>query len=102
MSVSDLLWTLAFLLIVVLAVLGNLTVLWIVLGAVAFGMEKDIFSRNDLLGKKKMQSPTNSFLVNISVADIGMALFNCLPSFLFMRDNEWLFGAVGCSICQFR
>ena len=48
-----------------------------------------------------MQSPTNSFLVNISVADIGMALFNCLPSFLFMRDSEWVFGAVWCTVCQF-
>ena len=53
------------------------------------------------LAKKKMQSPTNSFLVNISLADIGMALFNCLPSFVFMRDREWVFGPVICSVCQF-
>ena len=32
MSLSDLLWTLAFTMIVMLAVLGNLTVLWIVIG----------------------------------------------------------------------
>ena len=34
MSLSDLLWTLAFTMIVMLAVLGNLTVLWIVIGSV--------------------------------------------------------------------
>ena len=35
-----------------------------------------------------MRSPTNSFLVNLSIADIGMAVLNCLPGFHFMRDNQ--------------
>ena len=39
-------------------------------------------------GKRRMRSPTNSFLVNLSIADIGMAVLNCLPGFLFMRDNQ--------------
>jgi len=63
--------------------IGNVTVLWIV------------------LGKKRMQSPTNSFLVNISIADIGMAVLNCLPSFIFMRDNVWILGSFFCSVSHF-
>ena len=34
-----------------------------------------------------MRSRTNSFLVNLSIADLGMAIFNCAPSFIFMRDR---------------
>ena len=34
-----------------------------------------------------MRSRKNSFLVNLSIADLGMAIFNCVPSFIFMRDR---------------
>ena len=62
-----------------------------------------------------MRSRTNIFLVNLSIADLGMAIFNCVPSFIFMRDRlvtffllfstnncrEWVFGSFLCSFCQF-
>ena len=34
-----------------------------------------------------MRSVTNYFLVNLAVADMGMAMFNCIPSFIFMLDR---------------
>ena len=34
-----------------------------------------------------MRNVTNYFLVNLAVADLGMATLNCIPSFIFMRDR---------------
>ena len=34
-----------------------------------------------------MWTVTNYFLLNLTVADIMMATFNCLPSFIYMRDR---------------
>ena len=48
-----------------------------------------------------MRCPTNSFLVNLAVADMGMAILNCFPSFLYMRDREWVLGPVLCTVSQF-
>ena len=49
-----------------------------------------------------MKSHTNLFLVNLSLADLGLAIFNCIPSFLSMRDGVWLLGSAICKISQFR
>ena len=45
----------------VISILGNTLVLWTV------------------LAHRRMWSLTNYFLVNLAVADLGMAVFNCIP-----------------------
>ena len=39
-----------------------------------------------------MRSVTNYFLVNLALADIGMATLNCIPNFIYMRDR-WAVGS---------
>jgi hypothetical protein len=34
-----------------------------------------------------MRNIPNYFLANLALADLGMALFNCFPSFLFLKDQ---------------
>ena len=34
-----------------------------------------------------MWSITNYFLVNLTLTDLMMSIFNCIPSFIFMRDR---------------
>merc|ERR1719220_476900 len=76
-------WTAAFIFLLVTSILGNTLVLWTVL-----------FHR-------RMWSLTNYFLVNLAIADLGMATLNCIPSFIFMRDRHWIFGAFYCSFNSF-
>ena len=35
-----------------------------------------------------MWSITNYFLVNLTLVDLMMSIFNCIPSFIFMRDRS--------------
>jgi len=79
----DLVWTLAFSSIVVTSLLGNCLVIWIV------------------TAHRRMWSVTNYFLLNLAVADILMATFNCIFSFIYMRDREWHYGSFYCSLNQF-
>lgn len=37
---------------------------------------------------RAMWSVTNYFLVNLTIADLMMSIFNCIPSFIFMRDRS--------------
>ena len=60
-SAGDIIWTIAFSVILVASILGNTLVLWTV------------------LAHRRMWSLTNYFLVNLAVADLGMAVFNCIP-----------------------
>ena len=60
-SVEDIIWTTAFSVILVTSILGNTLVLWTV------------------LAHRRMWSLTNYFLVNLAIADLGMAVFNCIP-----------------------
>ena len=60
-SPEDIAWTTAFSVILVASILGNTLVLWTV------------------LAHRRMWSLTNYFLVNLAVADLGMAVFNCIP-----------------------
>ena len=60
-SLEDIFWTMAFSLILVASILGNTLVLWTV------------------LAHRRMWSLTNYFLVNLAAADLGMAIFNCIP-----------------------
>lgn len=60
-SAGDIIWTTTFSVILVASILGNTLVLWTV------------------LAHRRMWSLTNYFLVNLAVADLGMAVFNCIP-----------------------
>lgn len=82
-SLSQLLWTFCFALILVISILGNCIVLWII------------------LAHRTMWSVTNYFLVNVTVADLLMSTLNCIPSFIFMRDRVWIFGFYYCKINNF-
>src|SRR5688500_4330371 len=61
----QLFWTLIFGVMVLIAIIGNLTVMAIV------------------LSHKKMRSVTNFFLLNLSIADLATAVFNAIFNFVF-------------------
>ncbi|XP_064098089.1 tachykinin-like peptides receptor 86C [Macrobrachium nipponense] len=77
------LWVLAFGIMILGACVGNVVVIRIV------------------LGNQRMRTTTNYFLVNLSVADLFMTLFNCVFNFVFMLKSHWAFGSVYCTISQF-
>ena len=54
-----------------------------------------------LLGHKTMWTSTNYFLVNLSFTDLLMTIFNGVFNFIYMRDNDWPFGSVYCTINHF-
>ena len=53
------------------------------------------------LGHRDMRRLANTFLVNLALANLIMVIFNCIPSFLFMRNGNWGFGATACTLSQF-
>ena len=53
------------------------------------------------LGHKRMWTSTNYFLVNLSFTDLLMTILNGLFNFIYMRDNDWPFGSVYCTINNF-
>ncbi|XP_064079239.1 tachykinin-like peptides receptor 86C [Macrobrachium nipponense] len=77
------LWVMAFGLMILGACVGNIVVIRIV------------------LGNQRMRTTTNYFLVNLSVADLFMTLFNCVFNFVFMLKSHWAFGSIYCTISQF-
>ncbi|RWS30686.1 tachykinin-like peptides receptor 86C [Leptotrombidium deliense] len=79
----QIIWSTLFVTMVLGAVLGNLLVIWII------------------LGHKKMRTKTNIFLLNLSVADLMMATLNALFNFVFMLKSHWPFGLVYCTISNF-
>ena len=52
-------------------------------------------------GHKRMWTSTNYFLVNLSFTDLLMTILNGLFNFIYMRDNDWPFGSVYCTINNF-
>ena len=48
-----------------------------------------------------MWTSTNYFLVNLSFTDLLMTILNGLFNFIYMRDNDWPFGSVYCTINNF-
>ncbi|XP_042241121.1 tachykinin-like peptides receptor 86C [Homarus americanus] len=80
---QQVLWVLAFGVMILGACIGNTIVIRIV------------------LGNQRMRTTTNYFLVNLSVADLFMTLFNCIFNFVFMLKSHWAFGSIYCTISQF-
>lgn len=50
---------------------------------------------------RRMRTTTNYFLVNLSISDLLMSLFNCIFNFTYMLDSHWPFGAIYCTINNF-
>ncbi|XP_048364624.1 neuromedin-K receptor [Sphaerodactylus townsendi] len=77
------LWSLAYSLMVAVAVFGNLIVIWII------------------LAHKRMRTVTNYFLVNLAFSDASVAAFNTLVNFTFALHGEWYFGEAYCRFQNF-
>lgn len=76
-------WALVFGIMVFVSVVGNITVIWIV------------------LAHRRMRTVTNFFLVNLTIADLATATFNAIFNFVFMLNSHWPFGHVYCVINNF-
>lgn len=72
------LWTAAYLALVLVAVIGNATVIWII------------------LAHQRMRTVTNYFIVNLALADLCMAAFNAAFNFVYASHNIWYFGRAFC------
>ncbi|XP_052497074.1 substance-K receptor [Budorcas taxicolor] len=72
------LWTAAYLALVLVAVMGNATVIWII------------------LAHQRMRTVTNYFIVNLALADLCMAAFNAAFNFVYASHNIWYFGLAFC------
>ncbi|XP_067388461.1 substance-P receptor [Emydura macquarii macquarii] len=77
------LWAVAYSLIVVVAVVGNIVVMWII------------------LAHKRMRTVTNYFLVNLAFAEASMAAFNTVVNFTYAIHNEWYYGLTYCKFHNF-
>ncbi|XP_076058574.1 tachykinin-like peptides receptor 86C [Oratosquilla oratoria] len=80
---QQVLWISAFALMISVACIGNILVLWIV------------------IANKRMRTTTNYFLINLSIADLMMATFNCAFNLAFLLNGDWPFGAAYCTFSQF-
>jgi tachykinin-like receptor len=76
-------WSILFGAIVIVATVGNLVVVWIV------------------LAHKRMRTVTNYLLVNLSIADAMVSTINVIPNYIYMSTQHWPFGALYCKIVQF-
>ncbi|XP_031829539.1 tachykinin-like peptides receptor 99D isoform X2 [Nomia melanderi] len=79
----QMIWTLLFAGIIIVATSGNLIVIWIV------------------LAHKRMRTVTNYFLVNLSIADAMASTLNVTVNYIYMLNSHWPFGTLYCKICQF-
>ncbi|KAG8230362.1 hypothetical protein J437_LFUL010574 [Ladona fulva] len=79
----QLIWTLLFAVMVVVATGGNVIVIWIV------------------LAHKRMRTVTNYFLVNLSVADTMVSTLNVTFNYTYMLNSDWPFGTLYCKVSQF-
>lgn len=72
------LWATAYLALVLVAVTGNATVIWII------------------LAHERMRTVTNYFIINLALADLCMAAFNATFNFIYASHNIWYFGRAFC------
>uniref|UniRef100_H3A6U7 Substance-P receptor n=1 Tax=Latimeria chalumnae TaxID=7897 RepID=H3A6U7_LATCH len=77
------LWAIAYSVIVIIAVVGNIIVMWVI------------------LAHKRMRTVTNYFLVNLAFAEASMAAFNTVINFTYASHNEWYYGHEYCMFHNF-
>ncbi|XP_054168321.1 tachykinin-like peptides receptor 99D [Oppia nitens] len=80
---QQILWTIVFGTMVIVAAGGNIIVIWIV------------------LAHKRMRTVTNYFLVNLSLADTMVSTLNVIFNFIYMLNSDWPFGQFYCKISNF-
>ncbi|XP_012283345.1 tachykinin-like peptides receptor 99D [Orussus abietinus] len=79
----QMIWTVLFAGMIVVATGGNLIVIWIV------------------LAHKRMRTVTNYFLVNLSIADAMVSTLNVTFNYTYMLNSHWPFGNLYCKVNQF-
>ncbi|XP_074088530.1 substance-K receptor [Macrotis lagotis] len=72
------LWAVAYLFLILVAITGNVTVIWII------------------LAHKRMRTVINYFILNLALADTFMATFNVAFNFVYASHNIWYFGRAFC------
>ncbi|XP_057686862.1 tachykinin receptor 1a [Corythoichthys intestinalis] len=77
------LWAIAYCCIVIVSVVGNVTVIWII------------------MAHKRMRTVTNYFLLNLAFAEASMSAFNTVINFIYAVHNDWYFGLVYCRFHNF-
>ncbi|XP_029460022.1 substance-P receptor-like [Rhinatrema bivittatum] len=77
------LWAVAYSIIVIVSMVGNIIVIWII------------------LAHKRMRTVTNYFLVNLAFAEASMAAFNTVVNFTYAIHNEWYYGLIYCKFHNF-
>ncbi|XP_027869538.1 substance-K receptor [Xiphophorus couchianus] len=77
------LWAIAYSLIILVSITGNVTVIWII------------------LAHRRMRTVTNYFIVNLAFSDASMATFNTLFNFVYALHNDWYFGLGYCRFQNF-
>ena len=80
---QQIIWSLLFGSMVVIAAGGNLIVIWIV------------------TTHKRMRTVTNYFIVNLSVADTMVSTLNVIFNFIYMLNGDWPFGEAYCKFSNF-
>ncbi|XP_054715250.1 tachykinin-like peptides receptor 86C [Uloborus diversus] len=80
---QQVLWTLIFGVMIIVALAGNLSVMWII------------------LAHRRMRTVTNLFLLNLAIADFLLASGNASFNFVFMLNSHWPFGGPFCVISNF-
>uniref|UniRef100_A0A3B3ZA40 G-protein coupled receptors family 1 profile domain-containing protein n=1 Tax=Periophthalmus magnuspinnatus TaxID=409849 RepID=A0A3B3ZA40_9GOBI len=77
------LWAIAYSLIILVSVTGNVTVIWII------------------LAHRRMRTVTNYFIVNLAFSDVFIATFNTFINFVYALYNGWYFGLGYCRFQNF-
>lgn len=73
----------AFIVLFLVATIGNIMVIWIV------------------LAHKRMRTVTNYFLVNLAVADGLISVLNTLFTSTFLMYQDWWYGEIWCKFTIF-
>jgi len=84
---ADAAWTAIFSAMIVAAIVGNAVVMWIVTGEAEKRKSASPERLFSLSAHRRMWNVTNSFIVNLSVADLLNSVFNSIFSFSFMKSK---------------
>lgn len=105
------LWTLLFVCMVIVATVGNLVVIWIVLANKRMRTVTNYFLGKWILFRwmRKSLRRVNHFLlhtfpfqtVNLSIADAMVSTLNVTFNYTYMLNLDWPFGTLYCKISQF-
>uniref|UniRef100_A0ABM5G0Z9 Substance-K receptor n=1 Tax=Pogona vitticeps TaxID=103695 RepID=A0ABM5G0Z9_9SAUR len=76
-------WAITYLSMVVVSVIGNSTVVWII------------------LSHQRMRTVTNYFIVNLALSDLLMTSLNTVFNFIYASHNVWYFGEGFCRFLNF-